>query len=83
MRGQDDQQSSNRPRYMPQCPPDHEYIEAPIKGWKGVVDGGILLEGEEPVVSRDYLQHIREELCKAAWESFWRQQMLDGIAEYL
>ncbi|KAF4811691.1 hypothetical protein CGCSCA5_v009622 [Colletotrichum siamense] len=65
------------------CPLDHEYIEAPIKGCKGVVDGGILLEGEEPVVSRDYLQHIREELCKEAWESFWRQQMLDGIAEYL
>ncbi|KAJ0268646.1 hypothetical protein COL940_013197 [Colletotrichum noveboracense] len=73
MRGQDDHQSFSRPRYMPQCPPDHEYIEAPIKGWKGVVNGRILLEGEEPVAFRDYLQQIREELCKEAWESFWRQ----------
>ncbi|KAJ3953960.1 hypothetical protein N0V92_009550 [Colletotrichum tropicale] len=73
MRGQDDQQDLSRPWYMPQCPLDHECIEAPIKGWKGVVDGRILIEGEEPVVFRDYLQHIREELCKEAWESFMKQ----------
>uniref|UniRef100_L2FI30 Uncharacterized protein n=1 Tax=Colletotrichum fructicola (strain Nara gc5) TaxID=1213859 RepID=L2FI30_COLFN len=73
MTGQDDHQSFSRPRYMPQCPPDHEYIEAPIKGWKAVVNGRILLEGEEPVAFRDYLRQIREELCKEAWESFWRQ----------
>ncbi|EQB44329.1 hypothetical protein CGLO_16937 [Colletotrichum gloeosporioides Cg-14] len=70
MRGRDDHHSLSRPRYMPQCPPDHEYIEAPIKGSRGVVDGTILLEGEEPVAFRDYLQQIREELCKEAWESF-------------
>ncbi|KAL3299900.1 hypothetical protein RB213_009470 [Colletotrichum asianum] len=73
MRSQDDHHNSSRPRYMPQCPPDHEYIEAPIKRWKGVVDGRILLEGEELVAFRDYLQQIREELCKEAWESFWKQ----------
>ncbi|KAF3801822.1 hypothetical protein GCG54_00015042 [Colletotrichum gloeosporioides] len=70
MRGRDDHHSLSRPRYMPQCPPDHEYIEVPIKGSRGVVDGTILLEGEEPVAFRDYLQQIREELCKEAWESF-------------
>ncbi|KAF7553457.1 hypothetical protein G7Z17_g3613 [Cylindrodendrum hubeiense] len=54
------------------CGKDHKYIKAPIEGWHGVKDGKVMLEGEEPVEFKELLRQIREELCKEAWESFWR-----------
>ncbi|KAL0934771.1 NACHT and TPR domain-containing protein [Colletotrichum truncatum] len=53
------------------CAGDHEYIRGPIKGWKGVVGGKVLIEGEEAVEFSALLQQI-EEICKEAWESFWK-----------
>lgn len=53
------------------CGQDHEYIKAPIEGWKGVKDGKVMIEGEEPVEFQELLRQIRDELCKEAWDSFW------------
>ncbi|KAF7563389.1 hypothetical protein G7046_g719 [Stylonectria norvegica] len=53
------------------CGRDHEYIKGPIEGWQGVKDGKVMLEGEDPVEFEELLRQIKEELCKAAWESFW------------
>ncbi|RTE79591.1 hypothetical protein BHE90_005917 [Fusarium euwallaceae] len=53
------------------CGQDHEYIKVPIEGWKGVKDGKMMIEGEEPVEFQELLRQIREELCKEAWDSFW------------
>ncbi|KAK7424652.1 hypothetical protein QQZ08_008535 [Neonectria magnoliae] len=54
------------------CGRDHKYIKAPIEGWRGVKDGNVMLEGEEPVEFKEMLKQIRDELCKEAWEVFWR-----------
>ncbi|KAH7136344.1 hypothetical protein EDB81DRAFT_693393 [Dactylonectria macrodidyma] len=54
------------------CGRNHSYIKGPIEGWKGVKDGKVMLEGEEPVEFKEILRQIGNELCKEAWESFWR-----------
>ncbi|KAL6365743.1 hypothetical protein LRP88_00318 [Fusarium phalaenopsidis] len=53
------------------CGQDHEYIKVPIEGWKGVKDGKVMIEGEEPVEFQQLLRQIRDDLCKEAWDSFW------------
>lgn len=53
------------------CGRGHTYIKGPIEGWRGVKDGKVMLEGEEPVEFKELLRHLRDELCKEAWESFW------------
>ncbi|KAM0418624.1 hypothetical protein ACHAPT_012427 [Fusarium lateritium] len=53
------------------CGPDHEHIKVPIRGWQGVKDGKVMIEGEEPVEFQELLRQIRDELCKEAWDSFW------------
>lgn len=53
------------------CGQDHEYIKVPIEGWKGVKDGKVIIEGEEPVEFQELLRQIKDDLCKEAWDSFW------------
>lgn len=53
------------------CGRDHEYLEGPIEGWQGIVQGKLMLEGEEPVEFDEFLRQIKEELVKKAWDSFW------------
>lgn len=54
------------------CGRDHEYIKGPIEGWQGVKDGKVMIAGEEPIAFEELLRQIKEELCKEAWEQFWK-----------
>lgn len=48
-----------------------EYIKAPMDGWKGVRDGKIYIENEEPIEVDIFLQQIRDK-WKRTWEEFWK-----------
>jgi tetratricopeptide (TPR) repeat protein len=54
------------------CGKDHEYIKLPIEGWRGIEDGIIHIDGEEDIPFTDLLTKVKDELCKKAWDSFWR-----------
>ncbi|EUC28300.1 hypothetical protein COCCADRAFT_30414 [Bipolaris zeicola 26-R-13] len=56
------------------CGRDHRYIKAPMKGWKGVKDGIIRIDGEEDLSVRDWLKGLKEERWQKAWEMFWTRQ---------
>ena len=53
------------------CGRNHEYLKGPIEGWRGVKDGKLMIEGEEPVDFEEFLRQIKDELVKEAWETFW------------
>lgn len=52
------------------CGRNHEYVKAPMEGWKGITDGKIMV-GEEEVAVNELLDRVKGELCKKAWQSFW------------
>ncbi|KAI5461781.1 hypothetical protein BGZ63DRAFT_386632 [Mariannaea sp. PMI_226] len=54
------------------CGKDHRYLKLPVEGWGGVKDGKLMMEGEEPIEFKEFLRRLRDEICKEAWESFWR-----------
>lgn len=55
------------------CGKDHRYIKGPIKGWRGVKDGSIRVEGREDVQFVDWLKNLEEVRWKEAWDLFWRR----------
>jgi hypothetical protein len=44
-----------------------------VKGWKGVKNGKVLLEGYEGggLMFDDLISKVENELCKKAWDIFW------------
>lgn len=56
------------------CGPDHRYIKAPMKGWKGIKNGVIRIEGEEEFTVEDWLKGLKEERWQKAWDTFWTRQ---------
>ncbi|RGP75727.1 nacht and tpr domain-containing [Fusarium sporotrichioides] len=61
-----------RREYPKYCEKQFGHIKAPIEGWRGVRNGSIMIEGEEPLPFDRLLQHIQDDLCKEAWKDFWR-----------
>lgn len=63
---------------MSYCGKNHRYIKGPIEGWKGVKDGIMTIEaeGEQPikVKFRDWLEDLKVNKWKAAWERFWLEE---------
>jgi hypothetical protein len=57
------------------CGPDHTYIKGPIEGWKGVKNGIIKIENEDPIPFKDWLQGLKDERWPAAWERFWKNEI--------
>ncbi|KAK2760824.1 hypothetical protein FQN54_002062 [Arachnomyces sp. PD_36] len=53
------------------CGRSHQIVKAPVRGWKGIKDGKLRIDGLEDIDFRDYLYRVRDELCEKAWESFW------------
>lgn len=66
---------NNTPDYagdaMDFCCDAGEYIKAPMEGWKGVRDGKIYIENEEPIEVEAFLGQIREK-WKRSWDDFWK-----------
>ena len=56
------------------CGPDHRYIKVPMKGWKGIKNGMIRIEGEEELAVKDWLKGLKEERWPKAWDTFWTRQ---------
>ncbi|KAH7108778.1 hypothetical protein EDB81DRAFT_430992 [Dactylonectria macrodidyma] len=56
------------------CGKNHHVVKAPVRGWKGIKDGKLRIEGTEEVGFQDYLRKVRDELCQKAWKSFWLEE---------
>lgn len=56
------------------CAPDHRYIKGPMKGWQGVRDGVIRIEGEEPIGVKEWVKGLKEDRWPRAWERYWLKQ---------
>lgn len=52
------------------CGNNHKYL-GPVKGWKGVKNGMVLIEGEDPFAFKDWLTELKEKKWPGAWEKFW------------
>ncbi|KAL7788360.1 hypothetical protein V8C37DRAFT_388324 [Trichoderma ceciliae] len=61
------------PKHKKYCEKQFGHIKGPIEGWRGVKNGKVMLEGEDPVEFTEILRHIQDELCKEAWKDFWRK----------
>ena len=62
------------------CGDDHRYIRGPIKGWKGVKDGVLRLEGEDgketiEILFTQWVAGIQDR-WKEAWLGFWKRDVL-------
>jgi hypothetical protein len=54
------------------CDSNHRFIRGPIKGWKGVKDGVIRIEGRQDLTVKEWLEGLSEKRWPAAWKQFWR-----------
>lgn len=52
------------------CGKNHKYLRS-IDGWKGVKNGMVLIDGEEPFAFKDWLKELKEKKWPEAWERFW------------
>ncbi|KAL1856835.1 hypothetical protein Daus18300_010598 [Diaporthe australafricana] len=53
------------------CGKNHKYISGPVQGWKGIKNGMVLIEGEEPFAFKTWLADLKEKKWPEAWEKFW------------
>lgn len=53
------------------CGKNHKYISGPVDGWKGIKDGMVMIEGQEPFSFKSWLVEMKEKLWREAWENFW------------
>ncbi|KAM5349900.1 hypothetical protein ACJ41O_006405 [Fusarium nematophilum] len=49
----------------------HDFLKLPVEGWRGVRDGMLTLEGEEPVPVDDFFKKLQNEVIKEAWDRIW------------
>lgn len=53
------------------CGKDHQYLVAPIEGWRGIKDGIVTIQGEEPFSFKDWLKNLKEKKWQEAWRRYW------------
>jgi tetratricopeptide (TPR) repeat protein len=53
------------------CGKDHKYIKTPMPGWKGIRNGKITIDGEDPEDFGELLVRFRDEILKETWSAFW------------
>ncbi|KAF5492119.1 hypothetical protein CGCS363_v010369 [Colletotrichum siamense] len=49
----------------------HDYVKLPVEGWRGVKNGMLRLDGEEPVLFNDFLKKLQTEVIENAWDRLW------------
>ncbi|KAH0523000.1 hypothetical protein TsFJ059_008060 [Trichoderma semiorbis] len=59
------------PNVMHFCDKRHNYIKLPVEGWRGIKDGVMRVDGEEPVKFESFLNRLQNEICTDAWDRFW------------
>lgn len=52
------------------CGRNHKYLRA-VDGWKGIKDGMVFIEGQEPFAFKAWLEELKEKKWREAWEKFW------------
>ncbi|KAK0373549.1 hypothetical protein CLIM01_09075 [Colletotrichum limetticola] len=50
-------------------------LKLPIEGWRGVKNGILRLDGEEPVPFDDFLKKLQTEVIKNAWDRIWSREV--------
>ncbi|EXF77365.1 hypothetical protein CFIO01_10138 [Colletotrichum fioriniae PJ7] len=50
---------------------EYDYLKFPVEGWRGVKNGMLRLDGEEPVPFNDFLKKLQTEVIKNAWDRIW------------
>ncbi|KAH8725755.1 hypothetical protein GQ44DRAFT_759148 [Phaeosphaeriaceae sp. PMI808] len=56
------------------CAPNHCYIKGAMKGWQGIKDGIIRIDGEDPLAVTDWIKGLKEERWPKAWKRYWLKQ---------
>ncbi|CAN9315429.1 unnamed protein product [Alternaria alternata] len=56
------------------CGPNHRYIKAPIKSWRGIKNGVIRIDGEKDGTVKEWLDGLKKERWQKAWHAFWTRQ---------
>ncbi|KAK2778817.1 hypothetical protein CKAH01_11591 [Colletotrichum kahawae] len=49
----------------------HDYFKLPVEGWRGVKNGLLRLDGEEPVPFDKFLKKLQTEVIENAWDRLW------------
>ncbi|KAF0318622.1 NACHT and TPR domain-containing protein [Colletotrichum asianum] len=49
----------------------HDYVKLPVEGWRGVKNGMLRLDGEEPVLFNDFLKKLQTDVIENAWDRLW------------
>lgn len=52
------------------CGRNHKYLRA-VDGWKGIKNGMVLIEGQEPFAFKAWLEELKDKKWREAWEKFW------------
>ncbi|KAI1626267.1 hypothetical protein EDD37DRAFT_607841 [Exophiala viscosa] len=52
------------------CGFNHKYVLGPVEGWKGIKEGILRIEGEEPIKFRDWLEDLKNNKSEKAWDRF-------------
>ncbi|KAJ7620610.1 hypothetical protein DFH06DRAFT_68426 [Mycena polygramma] len=55
------------------CGRDHSYIKGPIDGRRGITNGVMSIEGEEPVPFKKWLEELVKK-WEDTWERFWKSE---------
>ncbi|KAL7943602.1 hypothetical protein V8C42DRAFT_327965 [Trichoderma barbatum] len=66
-----DPEKVGSPNVIHFCDKRHNYIKLPVEGWRGIKDGIMRVDGEEPVKFESFLSNLQNEICKNAWDRFW------------
>ncbi|KAF5679594.1 hypothetical protein FHETE_759 [Fusarium heterosporum] len=46
-------------------------LKLPIEGWRGIKNGILRVDGEEPISVESFLDKLQNEVCKDAWDRLW------------
>ncbi|KAJ0361168.1 hypothetical protein COL154_007035 [Colletotrichum chrysophilum] len=49
----------------------HDHVKLPVEGWRGVKNGLLRLDGEEPVPFGSFLKKLQTEVIENAWDRLW------------
>nr|CEG05206.1 unnamed protein product [Fusarium clavum] len=56
-------ENSGKERKHPKyCEKQFGHLKVPIEGWRGVHNGNVMIEGEDPVAFTDLLEYIEGDL---------------------
>lgn len=52
------------------CAPGFQHAKGPNEGWRGIKDGKMFIDGDDPLNFIDWLRQLKNQKWEAAWEYF-------------